>query len=74
MKAILDGRTVREMGRFQKDSGGLPRVVDVLVTASPFDMDGTTRSILVLDDVSELAQLNRLISICMRCKKIRNDQ
>lgn len=45
-----------------------------LVTASPFSHDGKSYALLVLEDVSEVTQLKKILPICMSCKKIRNDE
>jgi nitrogen fixation/metabolism regulation signal transduction histidine kinase len=54
-------------------SGGTARELELLVTASP--LPGVEdRSLLVLEDITELVTLRDIIPICARCKKIRDDQ
>jgi len=47
---------------------------ELLVTAAPFVHEGTTLVLLILEDVTELALLRRIVPICSHCKKIRNDR
>ena len=46
----------------------------LLVTASPFRYEEKNLVLLVLDDVSELMQLQKILPICSYCRKIRNDE
>jgi len=48
--------------------------VDFLVTTSPVKYNGKGRAVLILEDISELAQVRKLLPICSNCKNIRNDQ
>ncbi len=44
-----------------------------LVTCSPFEYEGNDLILLVIEDVTEMFDLKRLLPICASCKKIRND-
>lgn len=44
-----------------------------LVTSSPFEYMGNNLILLVIEDVTEMYHLKRLLPICASCKKIRND-
>lgn len=46
-------------------------VVPALVSASPFTFEGKLHALLVIEDISELAELRVLLPICSSCKKIR---
>jgi len=46
----------------------------VLVTASPFVFHDSHYVILVLEDISELVELQEIIPICSVCKQIRTDK
>ncbi|HOJ34511.1 MAG TPA: PAS domain-containing protein [Candidatus Hydrogenedentes bacterium] len=46
----------------------------VLVSASPVTFQDKRLSLVVLEDVTELMELRRLIPICSVCKKVRTDQ
>lgn len=45
----------------------------ILVTCSPFTLQGTLHGLLILEDVSAIIGLGELLSICSHCKKIRID-
>ena len=44
-----------------------------LVSATPFSYKESDLVLLVIEDISIIAELHRLVPICMRCKKIRDD-
>jgi PAS domain-containing protein len=44
------------------------------VTASTFVCDGKRFVLLVIEDISEIAELRRIIPICSVCKKVRNEK
>lgn len=44
-----------------------------LVTCSPFKYEGKDLILLVIEDVTDLYHLKRMLPICASCKKIRND-
>ena len=46
----------------------------MLVTTAPLQHKGAMYVILILEDISELVQLRRLIPMCANCKKIRNER
>lgn len=48
--------------------------VPILVTATPFDFRDGHYCLLVLEDISELVNLQEMLPICAHCKKIRDDQ
>jgi|WetSurMetagenome_2_1015567.scaffolds.fasta_scaffold218209_2 hypothetical protein len=54
------------MGREQRDA-------HFLVSATRFEHGGQPLVMLILEDVSELAELRRIIPICAWCKKVRDD-
>ena len=54
--------------------GGELKDVDLLVTAAPFLHEGEPLVVLILEDISELTLLRRIVPICAHCKKIRNDR
>lgn len=53
-----------------RDSGKV--VVYALITASPFSFAGTPHALLVIEDMREITELQRLISICAVCHKVRD--
>ena len=64
-------RKLQRMNLLQKD-----KTVDIylLVTTAPLQYLEETLVMLLLEDVSELTALRRLIPICSKCKKVRDDQ
>jgi hypothetical protein len=44
-----------------------------LVTASPFSFQRGSHALLVIEDISEIAELYRLIPMCSGCGKVRDD-
>jgi len=48
-------------------------VIPALISASPFSFEGKLYSLLVIDDISELAELRSLLPICSSCKQIRTE-
>lgn len=52
---------------------GQAREMEFLVTSAPLPLLGRELILLVLEDVTEMVQLRRLLPMCASCKKIRND-
>jgi len=50
------------------------RMVNFLVTASPFMYKDNSLALVILEDISELSLLKKIIPICAHCKKIRNEE
>jgi PAS domain-containing protein len=48
--------------------------INLLVTTAPFNYQGESLVLLILEDISELIQLKSLVPICAYCKKIRDDK
>ena len=45
----------------------------LMITTAPIDYKGERYALLILEDISEVVQLQSLLPICMHCKKIRKD-
>jgi len=75
-EALRDGKVSRRrtMMELVDDKAKSRKEMMLLVTASPFRYEGKTLVLLILDDVSELMQLQRILPICSYCRKIRNDE
>jgi PAS domain-containing protein len=73
-KAIKGNRVVRERSRLELSVDGQAQTIHVLTTASPFLYEGTLYALVILEDITELVQLQRILPICANCKRIRNDQ
>ena len=73
-EAFRGNRVVRRRTRIELIRGDKKLEIYALITASPFSFHGTTQALLVIEDISELAELYRLIPICAICKKVRDDR
>lgn len=67
--SVMRRKTVMGFVRNDKVAEG-----NFLVTAAPFDYEGTIFVLLTLEDINELLQLRTLLPICANCKKIRNEK
>jgi PAS domain-containing protein len=74
MQALQGNRVVRKKTELSLYSDDNIKRIHALVTASPFEYEGTLYALLVLEDITELVTLQRILPICANCKKIRNDQ
>ncbi len=71
----LNGQHVaRQRARVELVLGSDVNEVYLLITAAPFEYDGKTLALLILEDISELIALRGIIPICAGCKKIRDDE
>ncbi len=48
-------------------------VVHVLVTTAPVSHQGRSLVLLILEDISELVELRRILPICAHCHRVRDD-
>ncbi|HEU5402173.1 MAG TPA: hypothetical protein VFU86_12500 [Terriglobales bacterium] len=60
--------------KFEVNRSDKKREMRVTVTVAPIPSEDGNVVLMVLEDMSEVTQLNDLIPICMHCKKIRDDQ
>jgi len=72
--ALRDGGRVREKAILELRLPEGARRIEMMVTAAPVNIDGRHLVLLILEDISELMDLRRLLPICANCKKIRDDQ
>jgi hypothetical protein len=71
----LEGQTVsRKRTNLQVRHDSAVKEVQLLVTASPLPDGKEPLVLLMVEDITELSTLKSLIPICMKCKKIRDDQ
>src|SRR5512140_2108389 len=64
-------KAVRNLCEMIVVHGGQPRTVCVLVTCSPMRFVDGVLHVVVLEDVTELHELRKIIPICASCKMIR---
>lgn len=67
-EAVYQRRTRLKLRRNGEDCD-----VFFLVTAVPFENEGCALSLVVLEDISELMELRRIVPICSHCKSVRTD-
>jgi hypothetical protein len=65
---------VRQQARLELRTSTGPKVMHCLLTASPITLGSRKMVLLVIEDISEVVLLRRLLPICMYCKKVRDDQ
>jgi len=73
-RSLQTGQRVREKTVLELHEGRVTRTIEMMVTAAPVTVEGRPLALLILEDISELLQLRRLLPICSKCKKIRDDQ
>ncbi len=75
-EVLRGGAPFRRMAKLWRRNGpgDEAREVDLLLTAAPFLHEGETLALLILEDITELTMLRRILPICSHCKKIRNDR
>ncbi len=67
-------RVVRHRARLELQQHGKTAELYALITTAPFHFAGQTLVLLIVEDITEIIELQRLIPICSVCKKVRNDQ
>ncbi len=70
-EAIHGHHVYRKKSVMELQSGGTTTQMLLLVTASPFEYQKRSLSLLLLEDIHELMQLGSILPICSNCKKIR---
>jgi hypothetical protein len=73
-RAAREGRRMeRKPYTMRLDQGGVERLAHLEVTATAFDYGGGKLTLLILEDVTALEELRRIIPVCAWCKKVRDD-
>lgn len=67
-------RIVRARTRMEVLRSGIKTEMYALITTTPFIYEGQKLILLVIEDISVIAELQRLIPICSICHKIRNEE
>ncbi|MGA8181806.1 MAG: PAS domain-containing protein [Desulfobacterales bacterium] len=73
-EAFHGNRVVRRRKKLEILRDGNKIEIYALITASPFCYQKKPLVLLVIEDISEIAELQRLIPICSICKKVRDDK
>ncbi|MCX8036030.1 MAG: PAS domain-containing protein [Candidatus Sumerlaeia bacterium] len=71
--AFAGKHSVRQMAKLQVEEKGRVDEVQYMVTTAAFQFAGEEHVLLVLEDVTELAELRRIIPICCSCHRARDD-
>ncbi len=67
------GCAVRRRSRMQLRSGACVSDIFLLVTATPVSVGNRSLALLMLEDISELTELERTIPICAGCRKVKRE-
>ncbi len=73
-QAFLGNRIVRRRTRIEIISGMDKLEIYALITASPFQFKNRPLVVLVIEDISEITELQRIIPICSYCREIRDEK
>jgi hypothetical protein len=73
-RSLRHGERVREKTVMELRREDRTVSIELMVTTAPVTIEGRPLALLILEDISELSQLRRLLPICSKCKKIRDDK
>ncbi|MCI5134685.1 MAG: PAS domain-containing protein [Candidatus Electrothrix sp. AW2] len=74
LTALQGKRIVRHRTLIEIVQNDTKTEIYALVTVSPFSFRGTPHALLVIEDISEIAELYRMIFICPVCGKVQSDE
>ncbi|MFO7606692.1 MAG: hypothetical protein R6W72_10370 [Desulfurivibrionaceae bacterium] len=72
-EAFHGRRVVRRRTKLEIIRNGEKAEIYALITASSFSFEGKQRVLLLIEDISEIAELRRMIPICSVCHEIRDE-
>lgn len=73
VNAIQNSISTRKYNLMSVVSADSTRNIDTLLTVAPVNYESKICALVVIEDVTELTELRKLLPICAWCKKIRND-
>ena len=73
MAAFQGNRIVRRRSKIELIRDGTKTEIYALVTTSPFTFQNKQHALLVIEDISVIAELQRLVPICCVCRKVADD-
>ncbi len=73
LAALRGKHSVRRMAKILVEEQGKIAEVQYMVTTAAFQFAGEEHVLLVLEDVTELVELRRIIPICCSCRRARDD-
>ena len=71
--AVAGKASVRRRAHLELHYAGQLHDLYALISATPFSYEGTQLVLLVIEDITQMMELQSLVPICMRCGKIRDD-
>ncbi len=75
IRQAADGaRIVRQRVRIQLSLDGAVVSIFALITATPFEFQNRPMILLVIEDLKDISEIEKLIPICCVCRKIRTDE
>jgi len=73
-RAMQNQATVRQKASMAlQDPAGRTEAATLLVSASPFEHCEHQYALVILEDITELMELRRLLPVCARCRRVRDD-
>ena len=73
-EAFQGNRVVRRRTRMELIRDANKIDIYALITTSPFSFQDRPLALLAIEDISEIAELYRMIPICSVCRKLRDDK
>ncbi|MCI5210821.1 MAG: PAS domain-containing protein [Candidatus Electrothrix sp. ATG2] len=73
-QALQGKRIVRRRTRMEILQKGQQVEIYALITVSPFSFQGSPHALLVIEDISEIAELYNMVLLCPVCGKMQNGE
>ena len=73
-EAFQGGTVGRRRTRFSLRRGESTVELYLRVSASPLELEGKRRALLILEDISEIVQLQSLLPVCAWCGRVRTPE
>ena len=74
LECMASRKVHRRNVKFDANISGKKREIRVTITVTPIPSEDGNVALMILEDMTDITQLNELIPICMHCKKIRDGQ
>ena len=74
VKAFLGQEIVRRRAKMELVTENGVREIYALISVSSFTHAGERFALLLIEDISQLVELQKIVPICASCKKIRDDK
>lgn len=73
-QSFLGDTLVRKKHDMQLVRKGRAEQIQLQVTTAPVNYQGETYVLVILENISEIEALRKILPICVKCKKIRDDK